>query len=142
MLKVTFKDPGNSVRDTPQVFMNNYSSEWLHDQRVQQIIKEINHATVRGDKIIGQYSEIEPERLSHGVQALILMLKTDRIIWGTACGDNCAKWIVEISKKKDITICLSHIMKFSWDFDAMCLDNDMSIHTLDDYRRCVIECLP
>ena len=67
MLKVTFKDPGNSVRDTPQVFMNNYSSEWLHDQRVQQIIKEINHATVRGDKIIGQYGEIEPERLSHGV---------------------------------------------------------------------------
>lgn len=50
MLKVTFKDPGDSVRDTQRVFEDNYSSEWLHDHRVQQIIKEINHATVSGEK--------------------------------------------------------------------------------------------
>ena len=31
---------------------------------------------------------------------------------GSACGDNCAKWILEIAKKKELTITLHHIMEF------------------------------
>ena len=139
MLKVTFKDPGDSVRDTQRVFEDNYSSEWLHDQQVQQIIKEINHATVSGEKIIGQYGEIEPERLSHGVQALILMLKTDRIIWGTACGDNCADWINKISRMKDITLFYEHPMEFKCELNGVCIDTNKPIHNNDDFMRCYLE---
>lgn len=47
-----------------------------------------------------------------GVKALILMLKTDEEIWATACGDNCAKWIIKIAEMKELTICLEHFMSF------------------------------
>lgn len=40
------------------------------------------------------------------------MYETDFEIWSTACGDNCSKWILEIAKRKDITISLEHYMMF------------------------------
>ena len=60
---------------------------------------------------------IAPTMISGGVKALILMLKEDFIIWGTACGDNCSKWIIEIAKQKDFTICLEHVMNFPEEFE-------------------------
>ena len=33
----------------------------------------------------------------------------------SACGDNCAKWILKIGKEKDLTINLRHIMDFGED---------------------------
>ena len=35
-----------------------------------------------------------------------------RIFNASACGNNCAKWILEIGKRKDLTINLRHIMNF------------------------------
>lgn len=139
MLKVTFNQPENFNRDTYEIFMKYYTKEWLDDPDIQQIIKEINHATVSGEKIIGQYGEIEPERLSHGVQALILMLKTDRIIWGTACGDNCADWINKISRMKDITLFYEHPMEFKCELNGVCIDTNKPIHNNDDFMRCYLE---
>ena len=33
----------------------------------------------------------------------------------STCGDNCAKWILEIGKQKDLTINLRHMMSFGKD---------------------------
>jgi hypothetical protein len=30
----------------------------------------------------------------------------------TSCGDNCAKWILELAKDRDITMRLGHYMQF------------------------------
>lgn len=57
----------------------------------------------------------------------------DDIIWATACGDNCAEWIIRISEKQDLHIMLSHIMEFPRDFDAICVDNGRRITTVDEY---------
>ena len=45
---------------------------------------------------------------------LILMLKddTNKIFYASVCGDNCAKWILKIAEKKDLTINLRHLMDF------------------------------
>lgn len=41
-------------------------------------------------------------------------------------GDNCCELLLEISKKKDVYIALSHIMKFPTEFEIY-LDNDNTI---------------
>lgn len=124
-------------------FNLNYDDAWLADPFVQEMILDVDGSRVINNEVIDSpvLGMISPTELSGGVKALILMLKENRVVWATACGDNCAKWIIEISKKKDITICLSHIMEFPFDFSAICIDNDAVINTIDDYRGCVLECL-
>ena len=39
----------------------------------------------------------------------------DRIFNASTCGDNCAKWILEIGRIKDVTINLRHMMSFGKD---------------------------
>ncbi len=42
-----------------------------------------------------------------------------KIFNASACGDNCAKWILKIGGQKDLTINLRHIMDFgNGDFQA------------------------
>lgn len=89
--------------------------------------------------VLGQ---IPPATMSGGVKALIVMYKRpDLVVWATNCGDNCAKWIIDIAKQQDITIVLEHIMEFPYDFDAICIDSGKEIHSLQDYRRCVLDAL-
>lgn len=57
---------------------------------------------------------IPPERLSGGVKTLLLMAfdVSGNVFNATACGDNCAKWILQIAEKKDLTITLHNSMRF------------------------------
>lgn len=82
--------------------------------------------------ILGQ---ITPDLLSGGVKALILLLKTDYEIDLLVCGENCAKWVVEISKLKDITVSMSSYDLFVDDFEmeAICLNNGNIILNSDDW---------
>lgn len=60
--------------------------------------------------------QIPPERLSGGVKTLLLILnEPDKIFNASTCGDNCAKWILEIGKRIDVTINLRHMMSFGKD---------------------------
>lgn len=121
----------------------NYDEAWFQDSLVKSIVRDVCNATVLpcGVVDVKDYGKVAPAQLSAGVKALILMLKTDQVVYATACGDNCAKWIIEIAKKKDVTICLQHYMEFEEDFVAVCLDNGKEIRSVDDYRRCADECL-
>lgn len=143
MLYITLKKSKDVLMFVDNYFNLNYDDAWLADPFVQKMILDVDGSKVINNEIIDSpvLGMISPTELSGGVKALILMLKENRVVWATACGDNCAKWIIEISKKKDITICLSHIMEFPFDFSAICIDNDVTINTIDDYRGCVLECL-
>jgi len=56
---------------------------------------------------------ISPIQLSGGVKALILMKNLPGKTFNASnCGDNCAKWILELGKEKNFTINLYHIMNF------------------------------
>ena len=54
---------------------------------------------------------ISVKELSGGVKTLMLMAFDDsgKVFNASACGDNCAKWILKISEQKDLTINLRHI---------------------------------
>lgn len=143
MLYITFKKTEDVLIYISNYFDVNYDEEWFQDSFVKDMMQDVCGATVLPCGVIDikDYGKVAPTQLSAGVKALILMLKTDRVVYATACVDNCAKWIIEIAKKKDVTICLQHYMEFEEDFVAVCLDNNKEIHSVDDYRRCAGECL-
>lgn len=81
------------------------------------MIKDVDKTDVISyNMMIGPIGPIPPERLSGGVKTLIMIYENDSQIWNASkCGDNCAKWLAEISKRKDITIWLGHFMIFPVD---------------------------
>ncbi len=57
--------------------------------------------------------KIPPERLSGGVKRLILIRELpDKVFYASACGDNCAPWLLRIAAQEDRTVNLRHIMDF------------------------------
>lgn len=141
MLKVTFKEPEKFYRDVDVYFNNQYEDIWLEDPIVSQIIKDIDKSDLISVNAVHSpiLGIIPITRISGGAKALILMLKTERIIWGTACGDNCADWIVKISTMKDITLFFEHPMHFNCAINGICLDNQRVIKNNNDFMCCYLE---
>lgn len=79
--------------------------------------------------------QIPPTRLSGGTKALLLIWNVDdRIVNASNCGDNCAKWLLEFGKQKDITINLNHIMDFEQgDFEIEILNSHQLVHNMKEY---------
>ena len=59
----------------------------------------------------------------------------DLIFDATSCGENCAKWLLEIGNTEDITINLKYLMKFKEyePFDILILNEDKRVHTNKEY---------
>ena len=144
MLTISFRPTDNTILDVDTYFNYNYEDVWLDDELVKQMILDIDNSKVISancieSQVLGQ---IAPSLLSRGVKALILMYKEPQLeLWATACGDNCADWILKIAEEQDITIVLEHIMQFKRDFKGYCITNKQAINSLDDYRKFAIELL-
>ena len=82
--------------------------------------------------VLGQ---IPPERLSGGVKTLLLILnEPEKIFNASTCGDNCAKWILEIGKLEDVTINLRHMMDFGKDtvFEIKIKNGGEIVHSMKE----------
>ena len=120
MLTVIYGDEPRSIYNTNVYFKNTYESEWLESELAKKMIQDVDDSEVLSGECIKSpvLGQIPPERLSGGVKTLLLMLnEPDRIFNASTCGDNCAKWILEIAKQKDLTINLRHMMNFGKDTD-------------------------
>ena len=120
MLTIIYGDEPRSIYNTNVYFKNTYESEWLESELAKKMIQDVDDSEVLGGECIKSpvLGQIPPERLSGGVKTLLLMLnEPDRIFNASTCGDNCAKWILEIAKQKDLTINLRHMMNFGKDTD-------------------------
>ena len=120
MLTIIYGDETRSIYNTNVYFKNTYESEWLESELAKKMIQDVDDSEVLGGECIKSpvLGQIPPERLSGGVKTLLLMLnEPDRIFNASTCGDNCAKWILEIAKQKDLTINLRHMMNFGKDTD-------------------------
>ena len=84
---------------------------------------------------------IPVERLSGGVKTLILMNNdSEHIFNASACGDNCAKWILEIAKKKDLTIRLGYLMDFGKDdFSIEIVNLGKEVHNALELTEAVLD---
>ena len=139
MLNIIFGDVENTVYHPPTYFDNQYEDEWITDPLSVKMIKDIDKSDVIGTYLIESpvLGPISIKEISGGVKTLILMAfdESGRIFNASACGDNCAKWIIEISKRKDLTINLHHVMDFSAapDFNARLLNTGTVVHSYEEY---------
>lgn len=116
MLTIIYGDVENSIYNTNVYFKNTYEPEWIESELAKKMIKDVDDSDVLSGECINSpvLGQIPPERLSGGVKTLLLMLnEPDKIFNASTCGDNCAKWILEIGKQHDLTINLRHMMSFA-----------------------------
>ena len=128
----------NYVFSPDTYFKYNYEDEWFEDDFVKMMVQDVDGSTVISAHSIDSpvLGIIAPERLSGGVKALIIMYKEpDLIVNASACGDNCAKWILEIGKKQDITVRLGYEMEFEEPFDICIKNSGKVIHNYEDFLK-------
>ncbi len=114
MLKIFFGDM-EAANYGPSWFKYNYHPEWLKEPFVQQMIEDVDHSRYVDGLVIDSpvLGPIPPERLSGGLKTLIMIYeRPDLIFDATSCGDNCAKWLLEIGKQKDVLVNLNYLMTF------------------------------
>lgn len=139
MLKIIFGEVENAIYHPPTYFDNQYEDEWITEPLTVEMIKDIDKSEVVSPRLIQSpvLGPISTKEISGGVKTLILMAFdiSGRVFNASACGDNCAKWIVEISKQKDLTVNLHHVMDFSsvGSFDAVMLNTGREIHNYGEY---------
>ena len=137
MLSIIYGDMQNSIYNTNVYFKNTYEPEWFESDLAKKIVKDIDNSDVLSGECINSpvLGQIPPERLSGGVKTLLLMLnEPDKIFNATTCGDNCAKWILEIGKQKDLTINLRHMMGFGKDteFEIRIQNGGEVVHSMKE----------
>ena len=103
----------------PDIYFNNtYEDAWLIDEFSREMISDIDKSTVVGPNLIDSpfLGPIPPKQLSGGVKTLILINNDNEHIFNaSACGDNCAKWLLKIAADKKVVINLRHLMDFGQD---------------------------
>lgn len=143
MLHIKFGEMEN-VNYGPDWFKTNYDPEWLKDPLVQEMIKDVDKSEYVDGLVINSpvLGPIPPERLSGGVQTLIMIYKKPQLIFdATSCGSNCAKWLLEIGKQKDVTVNLNYLMKFDKTSDLeIYVENEKRLVTdYEDYIMTAIK---
>ena len=138
MLSIYLGQMEEAIYYPPAYFNNTYDDEWITDSLTVEMIKDVDKSEVIGPHLIESpvLGPISVKEISGGVKTLILMAFDDsgRIFNASACGNNCSKWILEIGKRKDLTINLRHIMNFGkGPFEIKILNNGEMVHDLDRF---------
>lgn len=142
MLNIIFNRGAKDIEDANYVFSPdtyfkyNYEDEWFDDELVKKMVQDVDHSTVISAHSIESpvLGVIAPERLSGGVKALIIMYKEPSLIVNaSSCGNNCAKWILEIGKRQDFTVRLGYEMEFKEPFDIRIKNSGNIIHSYAEF---------
>lgn len=145
MLHIIFGERENILYG-PAWFVNNYEPEWLSDPLVNEMLKDVDKSEYKGGELI--YSDvlgpISPRDLSGGVKTLISIFKEPtKIFDATSCGNNCAKWLLEIGKREDVTVNLRYPMRFTGlqPFEIQIDNDDILATTEREYTLAAIHIL-
>ena len=140
MLSVYLGQMEEAIYHPPTYFDNQYEDEWITDKLSVEMIKDVDHSDVVGPHLIESpvLGPISVKEISGGVKTLILLAfdRSGKIFNASACGDNCAKWILKIGKEKDLTINLRHLMDFgNNDFEIKILNTGDTVHNMEEFVR-------
>lgn len=148
MLKIIVNKGSEDIKEpnyvvNPEVYFNNiYDDEWLDDSMVQEMIFQIDKSKVLSHQTVESpaLGTIPVEKLSGGVKTLILMYKKPDMIYNASyCGDNCAEWILKISKSVDLTIRLGYLMDFKGTFNIEILNTGKTVRNSKEFIEAYIE---
>ena len=138
MISVYFGNDTTAVLNIDAYFNHVYKAEWFDDNFVKEMVKDVDNSTVLSryciqSPILGQ---IPPERLSGGVKALICLWKMDKcLIDLIVCGENCERWLSEISQRKDIRVSMSsYDLTFKgYPIQGICENDNSTINNSTDW---------
>lgn len=138
MLNIYLGEMDKAIYHPPVYFDNTYEDEWIIDPLTVAMIKDVDQSDVVGVHLIESpvLGPISTKELSGGVKTLILMAfdQSGNIFNASACGDNCAKWILKISETKELTINLRHIIEFGErEFEAKILNTGDIVHNMAEF---------
>ena len=98
MLKIYLGEMEGAVYHPPTFFDNQYKDEWITDPLTIEMIKDVDKSDVVGPHLIESpvLGPIPVKSISGGVKTLILLAfdESGKVFNASACGDNCAKWIL------------------------------------------------
>ena len=129
MLHVYFGEMDGIIYNTEVYFKNTYQDEWIVDPFNMEMIRDVDSSEVLASGVIDSpvLGKIPPERLSGGVKTQL----PEKVFYASACGDNCAPWLLRIAAQEDRTVNLRHIMDFGFGpFDIHILNTDQIVHTM------------
>lgn len=119
MLNIFLGEMKDAIYHPPTYFDNVYEDEWITDSLSIEMIRDIDKSDVLGVHLIESpvLGPISPKDLSGGVKTLMLMAfaDQDKVFNASACGDNCAKWILKIGQGKDLTINLNNRLHYEFE---------------------------
>ena len=137
MLKIWYYGGNVNVLTSAQDYFDAaWKNDWITDPLVKEMIKDVDKSEVIGPHLIESpvLGPIPPTTLSGGVKVLILLLKDNSFVYNISnCGDNCAKWILEIAKQKDLVVYLEHIMQFNGEFEIKFMNTDRIVYNFKEY---------
>ncbi len=112
MLSIYFGEK-DKIAYGPLWFKHSYRLEWFQDPFIREMIEEVDHSKYITGGVIDSpvLGPISPEQLSGGVKTLIMIYEMPELIFdATSCGPNCAHMLLEIGRKKDVTVNLRYCM--------------------------------
>lgn len=138
MLNIYLGEMKEAIYHPPTYFDNRYEDEGITDSLSVKMIKDVDKSDVVSERLIQSpvLGPISVKEISGGVKTLILMAFDDsgRIFNASACGNNCAKWILEIGKQKELIVNLRHIMDFGDnEFEIKILNKDQIVHNMEEF---------
>lgn len=146
MLYINFGSMDREIYNPAVYFGNQYDEDWIVDPLSVKMIADVDKSKVVGPRLIDSpvLGAITPKELSGGVKTLILMAfdESGKVFNASAGGNNCAKWIVEIAKRKDLTITLHNVMSFKdLPIEAVILNDNRKVHGYSEYLEAALDLL-
>lgn len=138
MLSIYLGQMDQAIFHPPTYFDNQYEDEWITNPLSVEMIKDVDKSEVVSPRLIDSpiLGPISVKEISGGAKTLMLMAfdQSGKIFNASSCGDNCAKWILEIGKQKDLTINLNHIMNFGkGEFEMRILNTGEMVHNMKQF---------
>ena len=103
MLNIYLGKMDEAIYYPPTYFDNRYEDEWITEELSVEMIRDVDRSAVVSSHLIESpvLGPISVKELSGGVKTLMLMAFDDsgKVFNASACGDNCAKWILKISEQ-------------------------------------------
>lgn len=124
----------NYIFDPDTYFNNQADRKWLLEDLSKEMIRDVDKSDVVGENLIqsSRLGPIPPQWLSGGVKTLILIEHDNTHVFNaSACGPNCAKWLLKIGQKKEILVRLGYIMDFGKDpFEIVIENTGKTVHSM------------
>lgn len=138
MVTVYFGYDKEAVIDPDAYFRNVFEPEWLDDDLVKQMVRDIDKSEIISPYTIMSpiFGQIPPDMLSGGVKTIILLLKEEGFYPDLiCCGENCQEWLNKVFKMKDVKVSMSgYDLPFKGiDIEAICENDNSKIHGWEEW---------